>query len=156
MKFLIIFAFCLLLIQLSLADTASPELSNDTVSIGFVPARYDVFIKGEPYIVLEAKVLATHKNKEIENFFIALNKLASEGRTDNATQFHQQTVYIEAIYQGKRVRLFFSGDSHLDKYNHYEKQWKLLHGEIFKYLNGRVSPNYKFNSDAAKSAAPVN
>lgn len=146
MKYLLILLLGLFLVPFSQADSGKPGPQYDSVSIGFIPSRA-AHHKGEPHVVLEAKTLALHKNAEIEKFFTAMNELASEGRTDNATQFHQPTLYIEAICQGKRVRLFFSGDSHRDKFRHYEEQWKTLHGEVFKYLNKRVSPNYPLNTD---------
>lgn len=155
MKYLHVLLIGLCFVQYSQADSGNPKQEYDSVSIGHIPSK-GAHHKGVPHVVLEAKTLAHHKNNDIEKFFIELNDLASEGRTDNATQFHVPTMYIEAIYQGKRVRLFFSGDSKLSKFSLYEKQWKLLHSEMFKYLNTKVSPNYQFNTDGAKSAPPVN
>jgi hypothetical protein len=155
MKYLHVLLIGLCFVQSSQAYSGNPKLEYDSVSIGHIPSKV-AHHQGVPHVVLEAKALAHHKNNDIEKFFIALNDLASEGRTDNATQFHVPTIYIEAIYQEKRVRLFFSGDSNLDKFKRYEKQWKLLHSEIFKYLNTEVSPNYQFNTDGAKNSPPVN
>ncbi len=144
MKYSYIVLFGLFLLQPSYADTVDTKLKYDEVSIGYIPSRGASY-KGKPHTVLEAKSLTHHKNVEIEEFFIALNNLASKGITDNATQFHEPTIYIEAIYQGKRVRLFFSGDSQLDKFSHYEQRWKSLHKMIYEYLNKEISPNHRFN-----------
>lgn len=142
-------------LQSSYADSVDTKLEYDKVSIGYIPSRTASY-KGEPHTTLESRTSAHYKNKEIERFFIELNKLATEGISDNATQFHQPTKYIEAIYQGKRVSLYFSGDSKLDKFGRYEKQWKLLHGEVYKYLNNKISPNNQFNSNGVNSTPPVN
>lgn len=140
MKYFYTLLISLFILQPSYAESVDTKLKYDEVSIGYIPSRGSSF-KGEPHIILEARALAHHKNKEIENFFIALNNLASEGITDNATRFHEPTKYIEIIYQGKVIRLFFSGDSNLDKFRRYETQWKLLHSEIYKYLNAEISPD---------------
>ena len=140
MKYFLFILFSLFLLQSSYADSTDTELKYDKVSIGYIPSRNASF-KGEPHAALEAKALIHHKNKEIEHFFIALNNLASEGITDNATQFHQPTKYIEAVFQGKSVRLSFVGDSNLNKFSHYEKQWKLLHNELYEYLTKDISPD---------------
>lgn len=126
--------------QLSQSEPAARQPEYDSVSIGYIPSK-GAHHKGVPHVSLEAKTLAHHKSIEIEKFFTALSQLASEGRTDNASEFHEPTIYIDAVFQGKRVRLFFSGDSKLDKFNRYEKQWKLLHGEIFQFLNPKISPD---------------
>ena len=136
---------CALLISLffitfSYAESVVQKIDEDSVSIGYIPSR-EAHRKGELVVVLEAKTRASHKNKEIEKIFTDLSNLASEGVTDNATQFHKRTMYIDAFYQGKRVRLFFSGDSQLDKFSHYEKKWKLLHDEIYHHLSEKISPN---------------
>jgi len=153
MKYFYIVLISLFLLQSSYADSIDIKLKYDKVSIGYIPSR-GAIIKGEPHVIIEAKTLTQHKNKKIDNFFIALNNVASEGITDNATRFHQPTNYIEAIFQGKRVRLFFVGDSNLDKFSHYEKQWKLLHNEIYEYLNKEISPNESLNRIGAKDAPP--
>jgi len=139
MKYYYIVLMGLFLLQPSYADSSDSKLNYDKVSIGYIPSRVASF-KGEPHVILEAKSLVHHKSREIEKFFIALNTVASEGITDNATQFHKPTTYIEAIYQGKRVRLFFSGDSRLDKFSRYEKQWRMHHSKIYTYLNSEISP----------------
>ena len=140
MKYFNFVLISLLLLSSSYADSADIEPKYDQVSIGYIPAR-GAITKGEPYVTIEANTLAHHNNREIEKFFSSLNKLASEGITDNATQFHQPTKYIEAVFKGERVRLFFSGDSNLDKFSHYEKRWKLLHEEIYEYLSIEISPD---------------
>ena len=144
MKYFYVILFGLFLFQPSYAGAVDTKLKYDEVSIGYIPSRAASY-KGKPHTVLEGKSLTHHKNMEIEEFFIALSNLASEGITDNATQFHEPTIYIEAIYQGKRVTLFFSGDSQLEKYSHYEQRWKLLHKAIHEYLNKEISPNHRFN-----------
>ena len=126
--------------QLSQSEPAARQPEYDSVSIGNKRLRSGC-LAFAPHVSLEAKTPAHHKSIEIEKFFTALSQLASEGRTDNASEFHEPTIYIDAVFQGKRVRLFFSGDSKLDKFNRYEKQWKLLHGEIFQFLNPKISPD---------------
>jgi len=143
MKYFHIVLFSLFLLQPAYADTNDTKLKYDKVSIGYIPSR-SASHKGKPHIVSEAASLTHHKNAEIEEFFIAINNLASNGITDNSTQSHKPTIYIEAIYQGERVRLFFSGDSHLDKFSHYEQHWKSLHKMIYEYLNKEISPNHRF------------
>ncbi len=144
MKYYCIILFGLFLLQPTFAGAVDTKLNYDEVSIGYIPSRVESY-KGKPHTVLEAKSLTHHKNMEIEEFFIALSKLASKGITDNATHFHEPTIYIEATYQGKRVTLFFSGDSRLEKYSHYEQRWKSLHKAIYEYLNKEISPNHRFN-----------
>ena len=140
MKYYYIVFAGMIFLQSSYAYSVDTKLEYDKVSIGYIPSRTASY-KGEPNTTLESRTSTHHKNKEIERFFIALNNLATEGISDNATRFHQPTKYIEVIYQGNRVSLFFSGDSKLDKFSHYEKQWKLLHGEIYEYLINKISPN---------------
>jgi len=137
---LILIFLSLFILSPSYADSKDTKLEYDKVSTGYIPARY-ASRKGEPHATLGAKALTHHKNNEIERFFIQFNKLASEGITDNATQFHLPTTYIEAIFQGERIRLFFGGDSNLDKFRHYEKRWKVLHKEVYEYLIKEISPN---------------
>jgi len=144
MKYFYIVLFSLFLLQPSYAGTVDTELKYDKVSIGYIPSRGASY-KGKPHTILEAKPLIHHKNSDIEEFFIVLSNLASKRITDNATQFHKPTIYIEAIYQGKRVRLFFSGDSQLDKFNHYEQRWKSLHKMVYEYLNKEITPDHRFN-----------
>ena len=103
-------------VQLSQSEPATRQPEYDSVSIGYIPSK-GAHHEGALHVGLEAKTLAHHKSIEIEKFFTALSQLASEGRTDNATEFHGPTIYIDAVFQGKRVRLFFSGDSKLDKFN---------------------------------------
>lgn len=129
----------LVLGQLSQAAPTTPQPAFDSVSIGFIPSK-GAHHKGALHVNLEAKTLAHHKSIEIEKFFTALSQLAAEGTTGNATEFHQPTMYIDAVFQGQRVRLFYAGDSKLAKFSRYEKQWKILHGEIFRYLNPHISP----------------
>ena len=144
MKYFYIILFGLFLLQPSYADVVDTELEYDEIRIGYIPSRAASF-KGEPHTVFEAKSLIHHKNTEIGQFLIALSNLASKGITDNATKFHEPTIYIEVIYQGESVRLFFSGDSQLEKYHHYEQSWKSLHKVIYDFLNKDISPNHRFN-----------
>ena len=144
MKYFYIASLGLFLLQPSYAAAVDTELKYDEVSIGFIPSRSASY-KGEPHKALRAKSLTHHKNAEIEKFFIALNDLASKGITDNATQFHEPALYIEAIYQGKSVRVSFSGDSQIEKYSRYEQHWKSLHEMIYEYLVQEISPNHRFN-----------
>ncbi len=144
MKYFYITLFGLTLFQPAYAGTVDTELEYDEVRIGYIPSRTASY-KGKPHTVLEAKSLAHHKNAEIEEFFIVLSNLASKGTTDNATQFHEPTIYIEVIFQGESVRLFFSGDSHLEKYSRYEKSWKSLHKSIYEFLSKEISPDHRFN-----------
>lgn len=140
---LILLSLFLLLLQPSYAESKDIKLDNykyDEVSIGYIPARY-ASSQGEPQATLVARVLTHHRNKEIEKFFTQLNKLASAGTTDNATHFHQPTKYIEAIFQGERVRLFLVSGSNLEKFKHYEKSWKVLHSKMYEYLIQEISPN---------------
>lgn len=143
MKHLHFLLICLCFTQYSLADTSNLKFEYDSVRIGHIPSK-DAHHNGEPHVTLEAKVLAHHQNRDIKSLFMALSNLAAEGRTDNATQFHAPTVYIEAIHQGKQVRLFFSGNSNLSNLRHYEQQWKLLHGSILKYINTKITSEYQF------------
>ena len=119
------------------AASDSQKLQYDSVAIGAIPSRAASFA-GKPSTKLEAKVLVHHKNKEIELLFVALNKLALEGITDNATRFHQPTKYLEVIYQGESIRLFYSGKSALEKFKDYEYRWRLLHGQIYAFLNSDI------------------
>ena len=144
MKNFYIMSFGLFLLQPSYADVVDTELEYDEVRIGYIPSRTASY-KGEPHKVFEAKSLIHHKNTEIEEFFISLSDLASEGITDNATKFHEPTMYIEVIYQGEAVRLFYSGDSELEKYRHYEQSWKSLHKATYEFLSKELSPNHRFN-----------
>ena len=144
MKYFYVILFGLFLLQPTYAGAVDTKLKYDEVRIGYIPSRSASY-KGEPHTVLAAKSLTHHKNIEIEEFLIALSSLASRGITDNATQFHEPTIYIEAIFQGERVRLFFSGDSQLEKYSHYEQRWKSLHKAIYEYLSKEISPDHRFN-----------
>jgi len=146
MKYFNLILLSSLILLPSYADSSDVKLEYDQVSIGYIPSKY-ASMKGDPYTTLVAKALTHHKNKEIEKFFIQLNKLASEGITDNATRFHKRTKYIEAVFQGKRVRLFFAGDSNLDKFRHYEERWKVLHKKIYEYLIKEISPNNSNSAD---------
>ncbi len=142
LKYFYITLFGVFLLQPSYVGADDAELKYDEVRIGYIPSRVASY-KGEPQTVLEAKTLTHHKNTEIEEFFILQSNLASKGVTDNATKFHEPTIYIEAIFQGKRVSLFYSGDSQLEKYSDYEQRWKLLHKAIYEYLNREISPNHR-------------
>jgi len=121
-------------------QAAENKIKDDKITIGYIPAKY-AFHKGEPTIVLEAKTLAHHHNKDIGGFFEALSKLASEGVTDNATEFHQPTVYLNAVYQGKSITLYNSGESKLEKFKHYEQEWTRLHRSIYSYLIKKIAPD---------------
>jgi hypothetical protein len=145
MKYFYITLFGLTLLHPAYAGAVDTELEYDEIRIGSIPSRSASY-KGKPHTVLEAKSLAHHENTEIEEFFIAISDLASKGITDNATRFHEPTIYIEVVFQGESVRLFFSGDSHLEKYSLYEQSWKSLHKSIYEYLNKEISPNHRFNS----------
>jgi len=138
MNFFRPFLLILLFIPVAQAGTGSAGLKYDSVSIGYIPSRGASF-KGEPHVILEGRSLAHHKNPQIREFFVALKKLAAEGRTDNATQFHEPTQYLDVVYQGERVRLFYSGATHLEKFARYEGRWKSLHREIYRFLNRRIS-----------------
>ena len=144
MKYCHVILLSLFLLPPSYTGAVDAKLEYDEVRIGYIPSRAASY-QGKPHVALEAKSLIHQKNMEIEKFFIALSSLASKGITDNATRFHEPTIYIEAIYQGERVRLFFSGDSQLDKFSHYERRWKSLHEKLYEYLNKEVSPNHRFN-----------
>ena len=144
LKYFYITLFGVFLLQPSYVGADDTELKYDEVRIGYIPSRVASY-KGEPQTVLEAKTLTHHKNTEIEEFFVALSNLASDGITDNATQFHKPTIYIEAMFQGKSVSLFYSGDSQIEKYSDYEQRWKLLHKAIYEYLNREISPSHQLN-----------
>lgn len=144
MKYFYIILFSLFIVQPSYAGTVKEKLKYDEISIGYIPSRGASY-KGKPHKTFTAKSLVHHKNKEIKDFFITLSDLASEGITDNATRFHEPTLYIEVIFQGKSVRLFYSGDSKLAKYRHYEQRWKLLHKRLHEYLDREISPDHRFN-----------
>lgn len=144
MKYFYITLFSLTLFQPMYAGALDTELEYDEVRIGYIPSRTASY-KGKPHTVLEAKSLTHHKYAEIEEFFVTLSNLASKGITDNATKFHEPTIYIEVIFQGVGVRLFFSGDSHIEKYSHYEQSWKSLHESIYEYLSKEISPDHRFN-----------
>ena len=144
MKYIYIILLGLFLLPPSYADVVDTELEYDEVRIGYIPSRTASF-KGEPHKVFEAKSLIHHKNTELEEFFISLSNLASKGVTDNATKFHEPTIYIEVIHQGESVRLFYSGDSQLEKFRHYEQSWKSLHKAIYELLSKELSPNHRFN-----------
>ena len=144
MKYFYIILFGLFLLPHSYADVVETELEYDEVRIGYIPSRTASY-KGEPHKVFEAKSLIHHKNTEIEEFFIASSNLASKGVTDNATKFHEPTIYIEVIFQGESVRLFYSGNSQLEKYRDYEQSWKSLHKATYEFLSKELSPNHLFN-----------
>lgn len=144
MKYFFATLFGLALFLPAYAGAVDTELKYDEVRIGYIPSRSASY-KGKPHTVLEAKSLIHHENTQIEEFFIALGNVASKGITDNATRFHEPTVYIEAIFQGKSVRLFFSGESDVDRYRHYEQSWKSLHKSIFEYLSKELSPDHLFD-----------
>lgn len=144
MKDFYIILFGLFLLQSSYADVVDTELEYDEVRIGYIPSRVASF-KGEPHKIFEAKSLIHHKKTEMEEFFVSLRNLASKGITDNATKFHEPTIYIEVIYQRDSIRLFYSGDSQLEKYRDYEQSWKSLHKAIYEFLSKELSPDHRFN-----------
>jgi hypothetical protein len=145
MKNLYIILFGLFLLQPSYADVVDTELEYDEIRIGYIPSRVASF-KGEPHKIFEAKSLIHHEKTEIAEFFVSLSNLASKGITDNATKFHEPTIYIEVIYQRESVRLFYSGDSQLEKYRDYEQSWKSLQKAIYGFLSKELSPDHRFNS----------
>ena len=131
MKYLNFMLISLLMLGPAYAVSEGIIPEYDKVVIGYIPAKY---ASDAPYVTLEAKVLKHHKNRDIERFFVQLNKLASEGISDNATRLHKATKYIEVTFQGKSVRLFFSGDTGLDQFKQYEEKWQMLHDEIYNYI----------------------
>jgi len=133
MKYLNFILVSLLMLGPAYAGSEGVLPKYDKVVIGYVPAK-SASIHGAPYVTLEAKVLKHHKSRDIERFFVRLNKLASEGITDNATRLHKATKYIEATFQGESIRLFFSGDTGLNKFKQYEEKWQILYNEIYDYL----------------------
>ncbi|NOX76630.1 MAG: hypothetical protein GXP17_08495 [Gammaproteobacteria bacterium] len=138
MKYIFAIILSLFVAQFLYAEADDVDLKYDKVSVGYIPTRGLAF-NGEPYKIFEARTLAKHKNADIAHFFMVLDHLASEGVTDNATQLHEPAQYIEAIFQGKRVRLFYMGESNLEQFKHYERQWTLLHEKIYSYLNDGIS-----------------
>lgn len=121
--------------------------SYDSVSIGYIPSRHASFT-GTPHTLLEAKSLSHHKNEAIHRFHDQLAKLASQGIKGNATQMHEPTRYIETVYQGQRIRLFYSGDTGLARFQEYEQQWKVLWLAIYQFLSRDISPREQLNLDA--------
>jgi len=143
-RFLFIPIFILVIHLPVYAGKTSEKDKYDSVSIGYIPAR-GAYFKGEPMKSLVAKSSSRHINPEIENFFNSLNALATGGVKDNATRFHQPAIYLDVVYKGKRARLFYRGDSNLEKYSDYERQWKELHNRMFKYLTREMTPPIKVN-----------
>ncbi len=133
---------CLCLCSDALSSNQSTsKTENDYVKIGYIPARGAVF-KGEPYTKMEAQVASHHKNKQIKIFFDALRQISDSGTIDNATQFHQATVYLEVQFQGQTLRISYVGASKLERYNEYESQWRDLHRRIFEFIIENLNPEH--------------
>lgn len=118
---------------------ASTEAPHDYVQIGFIPARAKAF-QGEPYMKMEARVLALHKSDQIKTIFDDIKKVVDGGITDNATQFHQPTIYLDVHFQGESLRIFYSGESGQERFEAYETQWRALHARIYAFLNADLAP----------------
>ncbi len=106
---------------------------NDYVKISFIPSR-GAFFKGVPGNDLQASTSSRHSNAEIRAFHSRIKAIADSGITDNATQFHQPIVYIETKVQGERVRVSFTGGGGQPKFADYERRWRALHGDVYRYL----------------------
>jgi len=136
---------CLIIVSLCVlspavfADVAQDKSKYDLIRIGHIPPRY-AFFKGEPMTTLESKSSNRHDNLEMKALFTALKALNDKGIRDNATEFHQNTVTLTAVYKGEMVHLLYSGDSNLEKFRAYEKDWKALHQKFFQYLTRKIAP----------------
>lgn len=112
-------------------------------------------MKGEPHTTLAAKSLAHNKRKDLEQFLVKLKALAPDGRTGNATRMHEPVIYVDAVFQGERVRLFYSGESRVEKFSRYEARWLALYREMYQYLARNIAPGTSLAGKAAGAAAPV-
>lgn len=139
MRLFLFLVLCFTPAHYLIAGSSDVDLQYDKISIGFIPSRGESF-SGQPYKTIEARSLTHHKNKKIASFYKSLSDIAAEGITDNATQFHQPTRYLEAVYQGQNIRLFYTGDTGQEKYKNYEDLWKLLHREMYDYITIHLTP----------------
>ncbi len=113
--------------------------NNDSIAIGSIPAR-GAAMSGEPYITLEMSSLAHNNNSDIRQWYERIKALADSGITSNATRFHQPTTYLDAVWQGQQVRVFYVKSEGLEKYSAYEAEWKRLYGELLAELTQRANP----------------
>ncbi|MCB1053079.1 MAG: hypothetical protein H6510_02595 [Acidobacteria bacterium] len=106
---------------------------QDYVRIGYIPSR-GAFMKGEATKILEANSLSFNHNASIKAFYDRMQTLAEAGVIDNATEFHQPTIYLEAMVDGQRIRLSWSGPTNQEKFRVYEREWRKLYADVHTYL----------------------
>lgn len=131
MRYSLALLACLLCPIYSKAD-AGKELQYDSVSIGYIPSKAG-YHKGEPGVVHVAKTLRHHKNQEMATFYAGLSDLASQGIKHNGIEIHGATHYIDAEYQGQRLRLFFDGNSGLSSATWFPRLSCALKGKQYAY-----------------------
>ena len=128
-----------IILLLFFTNYALAETAYDEISIGFIPSRYASY-NGEAHTVMQAKVLSHFENQKFENLFNKIKSISKLGITENVTQFHQATQYIEAAYKGERIRLFYNGPSENPKFKSYEIKWLKLHEEFYSFLTNNMQP----------------
>lgn len=125
------------------------EFYDDYLMVRYMPSRGS-FRKGDPVVLLKGETRTSvskrdgsiySTNKDVQNFYQEIKKIAEKGIKSNQRHFHVAVNYIEVKYKGETIRLEYTGKSGDKKYRQYEAQWRELYQRVYNYLSVDLAPS---------------